>query len=450
MFTKRFILLSLGVFLIFNSNHLFAQWGPKGDTTLCAREYSIFKENMKTKAYDFAFPSFRFLMQNCPSVHPNLYIYGEQLLKNQIEKAENEAVKQKYVDSLLMLYDQRLSIAQNNSKYGNEGFIIGKKIQDLSTYRADSVQLLYNLSKGQVDKFKGNTLASVMSFYMFYTDKLKDAGKFNCEDVIDIYNLLSGYIDENLNKYEEKDTTKYKNYVTAQDNIDKVAGPCLTCETLVDIYDKNYEANKDNCSWIKKAASVLDRKKCIKDHKDKVTLQNIFIKNFECDPHVDAAMKLGAMFVLLENNDKAAEYFEKAADLSTDDHEKAKIYMLLASVQAQMGQYSQARSSALKAAGFRKNWGKPYIFIGDLYAGSMGRCQSDNGCESRAVFWAAVDKYSYAKSIDPSFTDEANRKIGISAANYPTKEDCFFLNMSSGQSYKVGCWIQESTTIRTK
>lgn len=450
MLAKKLVFMAVGALFLLSVNNVNAQWGPPGDSTLCAREYSIFKENMKTKSYDYAYPSFRFLMQNCPEVHPNLYIYGEQLIKVYLEKAADETAKQKYVDSLFMLYDQRLAIAEKNAKYGNEGFIIGKKIQDMASYRPDSVQTLFKLSKGLVDKYKGNSLASVMSFYMFYTDKLKDAGQFTCEDVIDVYNQLSGYIDENLKKFEEKDSTKYNNYVLAQDNIDKVAGPCLTCETLVDIYDKNFEANKDNCAWIQKAASVLDRKKCIKEHKEKAALQNIFVKNFECNPNVDAAMKLGAMYVLLDNMDKAAEYFEKAADLSTDNGEKAKVYMLLASVQAQNGQYSQARSSALKAAGYRKNWGKPYLFIGDLYAGSMGRCQTENGCENRAVFWAAVDKYSYAKSIDPSCTDDANKKIGVAAANYPTKEDCFFIGLQSGQSYKVGCWIQESTTIRTK
>ena len=58
-------------------------------------------------------------------------------------------------------------------------------------------------------------------------------------------------------------------------------------------------------------------------------------------------------------------------------------------------------------------------------------------------------RFRKAKTIDPSFTDEANKWIREYEQYMPKMEDVFVRNLNKGQSFKVGCWIQESTTIRT-
>ncbi|MBK8414597.1 MAG: hypothetical protein IPL22_08960 [Bacteroidetes bacterium] len=84
--------------------------------------------------------------------------------------------------------------------------------------------------------------------------------------------------------------------------------------------------------------------------------------------------------------------------------------------------------------------------IGDIYASSSTGCPDE--FSGASVFWAAVDKYQKAKSVDPSLADEANRKIGTYTKYFPKKDDVFFNNLKVGDSYTVKCWINETTTIR--
>ncbi|MBE2245881.1 MAG: tetratricopeptide repeat protein [Candidatus Competibacteraceae bacterium] len=418
----------------------------------CKKEFSIFTENMKTKNYEYAMPSFRYLINNCAEIGTGLYIRGEELLNHFISKEKNESVKEGLIDTLFILLDKRIEISKNDSKYGKEGFIIGKKANYYALHRKDQLEVIYELSKKSVEIEGSESAASVMSTYMQYTAILNTKEKLTCDDVINVYNLLSEYIDDNLKRYEETDTIKYANNQKAQENVDKLAGACLTCDNLVDILKRSFEANKTNPVWVKRTVDALDRKKCLKEEqyrKEDLVLQ-LFDVNVGFNPSSDGYKKLARMHVLMGNINLAQTNYEKAIELAVQNEDKAQLYMEFALTQAEKGQYSQARNSARNAAKLRENWGKPYLFIGDLYAGSASRCSVGNPCEDRAVFWAAADKYIYAKSIDPSCSDEANRKLGIAAANYPSKDNCFFDGFKEGQSYTVGCWISESTTVRIK
>jgi hypothetical protein len=83
-----------------------------------------------------------------------------------------------------------------------------------------------------------------------------------------------------------------------------------------------------------------------------------------------------------------------------------------------------------------------------LYAGSAKQFSGE--IESKAVFWAAVDKCIKAKSIDPSCSDRANSLIRSYTAAFPSMETIFFNDYNEGQSFQVGGWIGETTTIRAR
>jgi hypothetical protein len=53
-----------------------------------------------------------------------------------------------------------------------------------------------------------------------------------------------------------------------------------------------------------------------------------------------------------------------------------------------------------------------------------------------------------ARQVDSSVAAEATRLINTYSRYMPTVEDIHQRLMSEGQSFFVGCWIQESTTVR--
>jgi tetratricopeptide (TPR) repeat protein len=415
------------------------------DTQECKKQYSIVQEYMKQKNYELAAPGWRYVYTNCPERYNGMYIFGYDLIKNYyMPKAGSDAAKSLYVDSLMMLHDRRIVLSETNpQKFGSKGDNIGKKAMDMIQYRKDSTSLIYAMLKESVTLQGKNTKPNVASFYMAYANKLRIEKKLECGDIVNIYSELMDICDNGFA------ATKDSNYVKAQTNIEKQAEKCLDCSALLDSYGKNFEANKGNIEWLKKASFNLDKKDCSEkeEFKTREVIGSIFKAYAELSQTSDAFSKLGKYLVSINKKSEALEYFKKAAELETDNEKKAKNYLFIASLQAEAKDYSDARATAKKAASLKPNWGDPFILIGDMYAATS--C-GDDACSKGGPLWAAADKYNYAKSIDPACAEKASQRVSRCVANYPSQEECFFLSIKDGDSYTVGCWIGEGTTVRTK
>ena len=114
-----------------------------------------------------------------------------------------------------------------------------------------------------------------------------------------------------------------------------------------------------------------------------------------------------------------------------------------------LGQMKNARSYALKAIENRKDWGKPYILVGTLYVQSVKDC-GENPFDKSMNYIAAVDKFIQAKAIDHSCIKEADKYISLYSTNFPSKEEGISKNIKEGDSYTIGCWINETIKVRFK
>lgn len=136
----------------------------------------------------------------------------------------------------------------------------------------------------------------------------------------------------------------------------------------------------------------------------------------------------------------------------TDPNVQADINFYLADAHFRKGQFSTARQYAYAAAEKRSGWGKPYLLIGSMYASSGKQCDPSGvgrGFDAQIVTWPAIDMWTKAKTVDPSCAAEANDKIKEYSQYMPTTEDCHLRSLKPGQTFQVGCWIQESTKVRT-
>ncbi|MBL7970458.1 MAG: tetratricopeptide repeat protein, partial [Prolixibacteraceae bacterium] len=110
---------------------------------------------------------------------------------------------------------------------------------------------------------------------------------------------------------------------------------------------------------------------------------------------------------------------------------------------------SEARSYAKKAIENNPDSGAGYLLLGNVYAYNS-KSYGENDFERSFVFMVAVDYYAKAKKADPSLEAEVNEKIATYSKYFPTKEDIFFNGLTVGQSYNLGGWIGETTTVREK
>jgi tetratricopeptide (TPR) repeat protein len=167
----------------------------------------------------------------------------------------------------------------------------------------------------------------------------------------------------------------------------------------------------------------------------------------ELEPSPEASYNLGIKFFKDKKYSDAAKFFEAATKTENNDR-KYRAYRNLAFCYQNMGSLAKAREIARKASQVDPTAGEPYLIIAQLYAASSSQFSGD--IESKAVFWAAADKCIKAKSIDPSIAERANSMIRSYSAAFPSMETIFFNDYSEGQTFHVGGWIGETTTIRAK
>lgn len=242
----------------------------------------------------------------------------------------------------------------------------------------------------------------------------------------------------------EKELILGAQWKQTQDAIIGMMRPYLSCDKLTELKQPVYEANKANTTWLKSTVKLLDRGGC---ESTEFYLQ-CSEALFAIEPTSDAALSLAKAFSKQGDDVKAVTYYTKAADLAPTDEGKYTIWIKLAKTAKNNKQYSTVRDYARKALAINPNSGEAYILIGDAYAASATSCGTGD-LGRGGVYLVAVDKYAKAKSVDPSVAEDAQAKINKYAAYFPVKSEAFFKGINTGDSYRVGCWIGESTTVRT-
>ena len=125
------VLMMFGLsFNVFAQNSKFGETAE--DSVQCVLNYSLYSEYVKQKAYSDAVKGWRNVLEFCPKLSKNTYINGAKMFKSFIKDAEDEKVKQAYVDTLLWIYDQRIV------HFGEEGKVLEYKGGDMLKYREDS------------------------------------------------------------------------------------------------------------------------------------------------------------------------------------------------------------------------------------------------------------------------------------------------------------------------
>jgi tetratricopeptide (TPR) repeat protein len=409
-----------------------------------------------------------------------VYSKGEDILEFKMKEAHNKAAeeskkgdkanndiikahlqtKRMWFDTLMMLYDQRIVYFGDAKKYG-KGYIKGKMGQAYySNYKKEAFDTAYMYMKESVQlEMEEAGHVVILNYFVSGIDMLR-AKKITPNDIVEDYLLADKAISKKIAdaeayvaKYpDKKDTPQLRDkaipsYKEVSDKITETFTkcPCSSCEVLDSIFNSKYEENKANVEWLKKATGLLEKKGC----KESSFFEKGAIDLYNIEPSALAAYQIAKLKLKKEQYAEAAKYYEEAINLEVDPLTKSKYLYESAIVARAQDQYSKARTSALKAAELRPNWGEPYLLIAKMYAASAGSCGSD-AFEQQGTYWAAVDKAQYAKNIDSSedVQKEASSLISQYASRYPTKEQGFMREKYEGGSFTVGCWINEATTIR--
>ncbi|MCF8368414.1 MAG: tetratricopeptide repeat protein [Bacteroidales bacterium] len=419
------------------------------DSTSCVMNNSLYYEfykqwkqsNYKSEAWKDAYKPWSWVFKHCPKSTKNIYLHGEKLVEEKIKTETDKDKKEKYIDTLMQVYDKRIKY------FGNEGYVLGKKGADLYLLRPSAYEQAFNLLKKSIELEKNESDAPILIYYFRTAEKMVKEDKLGKDVLVDIYDKTSEIIEYNINKFKEKGKEKdVKNWENVQGNIELSFEPYATCPDLVSIYSVKFSEEPDDVELLRKITRKLDKRDCTDTDLFLNTLERLV--QIEPEPSASSAELLGKLYIKREKLNDAVKYLKKAIELQKDDNERADVHYLLANVLFQQNKHAEARANCYDVIKIRPNEGKAYILIGDMYSSTAKSC-GDNDLTTKVAYWAAVDKYYKAKAVDASVAELANTKINTFTQYFPATETIFFYDLKKGDPYTVGCWINESTTVRT-
>ena len=405
------------------------------DSAKTIENASIYTELLKQGNYTQALPAWRYVFFNAPALQINTYVYGEDLISNLYLKTKDKA----YLDTLMMVYDQRVKYFSDYRNY-DKGYILGKK----------GTSML---------RFSSN-IEEVKAAYVVLSESFELKGERSFPPVVQNLFRAGSYLFQNKAMTQEEFIILYEKCtdVTAKWIAHSRKGCDILmsklnamffdagisdCNVLSKILRKKFEANRGNVEEMKNIESILARGEC----QDLPLYTEIAEGIYKADPNAHAAYVLALMFGKRRDFDKMESYLLEAVDKSNNNADKAEYFMKLAYMSLSKSNYPAVKNYALKILQLNPKSGLAYILIGRAYAFYSKNYGSD-AFEHASVYWAAVDKFQRAKAVDSSVSDEANKLIKTYSEHFPSKDEGFFREVHAGSTVKIGSWINETTLAR--
>ncbi|MBR5631538.1 MAG: hypothetical protein IKW82_07835 [Bacteroidales bacterium] len=482
MKTKKFLMIAVAIGMAMSVTAQEAAESKYGaDSVACVTNLSIYGEAYKQwEAAKFAPESismemvnaWREVFLNCPRSSQLIYTRGEKIMDYFIRT--NPKDKDAYIDTICLMMDNRAKYFPTDPKTGASQVanIMGRKGFLIYTYNKNRYEEAYNVLKDAVDMDASQMQAAYIDAYFRAAIDMVNNDKAEKMTVINVYQELSEVVDNNISaladteaelvaakeeaeaggdadavasfdKQLEKNEKSINNNKGTKSNLDNLFQPFASCEDLIKVFSAKMKETPDDVTLLKRITTILDKKDCA----DSKLFLDAAVRLNELEPSPEASYSLGIKFFKDRKWSDAATFFEQATKTDNNDR-KYRAYRNLGMCYENMGSLGRARDIYRRAAQVDPTNGEPYLLIAMLYAGSAKQYNGD--IERGAVYWAAVDKCQKAKSLDPSCSDKANSLIRAYTAAFPSMETIFFNDYNEGQSFNVGGWIGETTTIRAK
>lgn len=412
----------------------------------CQLKASVYVEAAKLKNYDNAYEPWKYVYEHCPELYQSTFQYGERILRDKIAKG---ADKDKYINDLQDLYEkyykyfpQKFSLADKNIR---QAFLLVEQNKGTRDQLFELLDQTYKLDK---DAFSDDTL--IYQYFASALDLYKQ-NKKPVQEIFDIYDNVSEIIEnedgklsarinellpkEESNSLNDKEKaqlqvarTRLENLKNITQSVDSALGQLADCANLIPLYQKNYDANKDNAEWLRRAAARMSDKECTADP----LFAKLVERLYQLTPSASSALYLGIMKEKQKNTSEAIKYFNQAVELEKDNFKKSIYLVKIASKYSG----STAVSYAQKALSYNPSNTSAYQIMAQAYANAANECGSTT-FEKRAVYWLAA---------------ETARKGGLEnlASRYdklaPSRADIFSSGLA-GKTITFKCWIGKSVKV---
>ena len=437
-FLKKFLTTCL---IIFSGMIVTGQDDPASEANQgevqCELELSNMAEFMKIDLPEYAYAAWRLLFEHCPDASLNIYINGAKIYQKKVSEASDPKRKAELFDTLMLIYDRRIQY------FGEEGYVLGRKGMDIIRLNEGEYEKAYTDFARSTELLGTETDLNVVTGLVQTGAVMFNSEKITANEFLNNYLIASEII--TMKKAAGENPAKLMRVQKLLDNVitGTRIGDCQAIESS--LKDKVHSPDVEG-EELKLCLDLLTLSGC----EGSQFFSDVNEKLMEVAPDPDLAYQVAKFNLKNENFEKAAEYLVKAIENEDDDQQKALYEYQLAVVKlTKLNSPIEAKNIAMSASAHKPGWGEPYFLIASALIDGIKNCDLE-AFDKQAVYWLAVDYCVKAKNTDSQVTSQANELIAQYRTYFPSVEETFFRSLKEGDSYRIGCWINETTTVKAR
>lgn len=413
------------------------------DDEECLMLLSLSHESVKAEQYDDAYENWSKLYQNRPDFNKTIFTDGNKILEYKWNNAQTPEEKNQWREMLMKLHDERIKFF-DDPKYP-DAYVLGLKGMDYLTYYPEDELAMpaYECLKQSVEGMGENSQITVLRklvevSYNIYKSNVDQYGDQFLADYQKAATLLDAIVAKG-----GKNTAAAQSQKAYVDRLYAASG-AADCGQMDQMYAGVVAESANDIEKLDAIMKLYRRLGC--------TESDVYFAAAEhahkLQPTSESAAGCAQMCLKKSDYPGAIEYYKQALSLVTNDEDKADYLYRMANVYVAMKNYQQGASFAQQALDINAEDGRCYLLLGICYASAK---VSDDPILQRSVFWVACDMFRKAKSVDSSCATDANKLIATYSQYFPSKEDVFFhRDLNEGAPYRVGGWVNKTTTCRSK
>ena len=390
---------------------------------ICADKQLQLENYLKDKNFEKANSTWLDIKNSCAKYNEKNYLLATDVLLYNIEITNDDESKEKAVREfikMLDLYDLNFpeNLNANNVKSAMELF--NNKVGT-----NDEIYLLLDKAfTKQSETFTNPT--ALNTYFKLYFDKFnQDNSKITKEDLLKKYSDITSLLIENSKKNPEKEIENAR----VNKSIKALMNDLLVCTNTIPYYEKNFETNKTDGSWLLSAANNLSQ-----NCKTAKIYETIALQMHLIEPTATSATFLGEYYLNTRNQEKAINYYNQSVTLELDKTVKANRAFSLASIYVNFDK-EKAKLMTMLALENDTTSGKYYIFLATLYANSVLDCGTTEN-EKMAIYQLAATTAMKAAKVEPMLKPTSEKLSADYLKNIDKK--------IKGKTIKINCWINET------
>ncbi|HIU55873.1 MAG TPA: hypothetical protein IAB03_08735 [Candidatus Gallibacteroides avistercoris] len=424
-------------------------FGLGEDSVTCVENLRMFSTYAKNGAFKEAAEFWEKVYAECPASSRNIYLYGVEIIKKQIEEEKDPAKRDALIDRLMEVYDNRIKYFGDDERFPTS-WILGNKSRDYIFYRKEEIdaRMVYGWLKESVYGQKEASSPDILSYFVQISNRLmKEDTVITAEEFKYNYQLSCDYLDEALARATDGTNAQYIKQI--QDILAYVylSSGVASSDTVQQMLSAQVEIHKQDTAFLKKTISLLQAIK----QQELPVYQNAVDYLSALIPSAESFSKRALKAYKENNYSEAISLYEKAYDMVDTAYikQRAEYLYRIAAIYAVQHDYINARKILMKAIAENPHYGNSYILLAKIYVDDAHNIYPEDAVLQQTVYYLAVDKLEKAKEMDESVTEEADSLINNYSGKFPSEKDIFMhMDLGKGKTITIGGWIQEKTVVR--